>query len=189
MLPASRRKDRSKPVESRKDRKLKRGSHVSWSSVRHHKSGARNWNHALGERSTFRKPASQHQSLTIMAQRIPSVPNQRGTRLQQTPSPRRRFIGDVSQTGIFPTPVARIFNPLYRRASSLRRARNSRRDRFSTPCRLETGDAAGWKPALRRDAIAPDTTKGELSRPPGRILPAFDLREAAEEKDSSVKRS
>ncbi|PWU08723.1 MAG: hypothetical protein C5B50_29070 [Verrucomicrobia bacterium] len=36
--------------------------------------------------------------------------------------------------------VAQVSNLLYRSASSLRGAR--------TPCRLEIGDTAGWKPAL-----------------------------------------
>jgi hypothetical protein len=59
--------------------------------------------------------------------------------------------------------VARISNPLYRRASSLRRARQGRRGRFSTPCRLEIGDTAGWKPALRRFAIESVGMKCEIS--------------------------
>jgi hypothetical protein len=50
---------------------------------------------------------------------------------------------------IFHTSVAQTSSLLDRRASSLPRARLGGRDRFATVCRLETGDTAGWKPALR----------------------------------------
>jgi hypothetical protein len=66
-------------------------------------------------------------------------------------------------TRIFHTLVAQISNLLYRRASSLRRLDSSKAIVLSTLCRLEIGDTAGWKPALRRLAIAPVKTKGELS--------------------------
>jgi hypothetical protein len=67
---------------------------------------------------------------------------------------------------IFHTLVARISNPLYRRASSLRRARKGRRGWFSTPCRLEIGDPAGWK------SVQPDKT--EASRFPSASFPFLE---------------
>jgi hypothetical protein len=51
--------------------------------------------------------------------------------------------------GIFQTFVAQISNLLYRRASSLHRVDPLRAAEASTLCRLEIGDTAGWKPALR----------------------------------------
>jgi hypothetical protein len=57
--------------------------------------------------------------------------------------------------------VAQISNLLYRRASSLRRVNTLRAAEDSTLCRLEIGDTAGWKPALRR--LGAEFRAGEAS--------------------------
>jgi len=52
--------------------------------------------------------------------------------------------------------VAQVSNLLYRRASSLRALDVfSRAECGRSPCRLEIGDTAGWKPALLRKEERP----------------------------------
>jgi hypothetical protein len=68
----------------------------------------------------------------------------------------RAFMARISRADaarlarVFHTFVAQISNLPYRRASSLRRVSPLRAAEVSTLCRLEIGDTAGWKPALRR---------------------------------------
>lgn len=77
---------------------------------------------------------------------------------------------------IFHTFVAQTSSLLNRRASSLHCARPHERGRLATACRLETGDTAGWKAALRGRAVEPHTTICEISgldEPPARASVLF----------------